>query len=70
MVELIDIKGASIWRVLVMAKVNALKATHWGHTMDPVVVQVLGGNWRSSPTMLILNQAECDWLDMHYLWMN
>jgi hypothetical protein len=44
MVQLIDIKKASVWRVLALAKVNALKATDWGHTMNPAAVQVLGGN--------------------------
>jgi hypothetical protein len=37
-VELMDIKRASMWRVLVLAMVKALKELeqHWGDTMGPV----------------------------------
>jgi hypothetical protein len=36
-VEPTDTERASIWRVLALAKVKALKASeqHWGCTMDP-----------------------------------
>jgi hypothetical protein len=44
MVQLLDIKKASVWRVLALTKVNAFKAIGWGHTMNPVAIQVLGGN--------------------------
>jgi hypothetical protein len=48
MVQLTGIKKASVWRILALAKVNALKIINREHTMNPVAVQVLGGNSKLS----------------------
>jgi hypothetical protein len=39
-IELMDIKGPSIWKALALGKVEALKEPKqlWDHTVDPAVV--------------------------------